>query len=265
MRDFAEIELHKTYLLPFYDKYLNGQTHTAHDDRPEIQYAVKNTGTLRTCSAWPPPSEPMTLHLQAGPTGSVTSLNDGGLGPEPGTGSSSYSYPHAAWVLGVVALGPQGPDPARGVLTFTSAALERDVEIAGNAKLTVHVSSTRDDFDLITKLSEQFPQSPDERAKGIQPRYTIVTKGALRASHDERHETAKPIVPGQVYRKEIVMQPIAYRFTKGNRIRVEIVNGDSPVTDALFFHIYRPDKIGTDTIYHSTEHRSQLVLPVAAD
>jgi predicted acyl esterase len=61
------------------------------------------------------------------------------------------------------------------------------------------------------------------------------------------------------------MQPIAYRFMKGNRIRVEIVNGDSPVTDALFFHIYRPDKIGTDTIYHSRELPSQLILPVAAD
>ena len=49
-----------------------------------------------------------------------------------GSGSTSYSYPHPSWALGVVALGPQGPDPARGVLTFTSAPLSQDTEIAGN-------------------------------------------------------------------------------------------------------------------------------------
>jgi uncharacterized protein len=266
MRDFAEIALHETYLLPFYDKYLKGVSHTAFDDRPEIQYAVKNTGTMRTCTSWPPPSEPLTYYLQAGPSGSVASLNDGALGAAPASsGSSGYAYPHPSWVMGVVALGPQGPDPARGVLTFTSPPLERDVEIAGNAKLVVYASSTRDDFDLIVKLSEQFPQPPEDRAKGIQPRYTIVTKGALRASHDARHEKAAPLVPGNVYKREIELQPIAYRFLKGNRIRVEIVNADSPVTDALFFHIYRPDKIGADTIYHDAERPSQLILPVAGD
>lgn len=208
----------------------------------------------------------MTYYLQAGPSGSVASLNDGALGTAPASsGSSGYTYPHPSWVMGVVALGPQGPDPARGVLTFTSAPLERDVEIAGNATLLVYASSTREDIDLIVKLSEQFPQSPEERAKGIQPRYTIVTKGALRASHDRRHETTRPLVPGNVYKIEIELQPIAYRFLKGNRIRVEIVNGDSPVTDALFFYIYRPDKIGTDTIYHDTERPSHVILPVVGD
>jgi len=43
---------------------------------------------------------------------------------------------------------------------------------------------------------------------------------------------------------------------------VEICNGDSPVTDSLFFHFYRPDKIGTDTIYHDAEHPSELILPL---
>jgi predicted acyl esterase len=266
MRDFGGVELHEKYLLPFYDTYLKGESHTAYDDRPDIEYAVKNTGELRTSVAWPPPSEPLSYYLQPGPTGSVGSLNDGALGTAPPAngGSSSYSYPHPSWVLGVVALGPQGPDPVRGVLTFTSEPLERDVEIAGNARVIVHASSTRDDFDLIVKLSEQFAQGAEERSKGVQPRYTIVTKGALRASHDERHESATPLVPDQVYRREFELQPIAYRFMKGNRIRLEIVNGDSPVTDALFFHIYRPDKIGTDTIYHDAAYPSQLILPVAA-
>jgi len=76
------------------------------------------------------------------------------------------------------------------------------------------------------------------------------------------HEKMTPLTPGKAYKIEIPLQPIAYRFRKGSRIRLEIANGDSPVTDNLFFHFYRPDKIGTDTIYHDAEHPSELVLPV---
>jgi uncharacterized protein len=266
MRDFADVEFHRTYLLPFYDKYLKGVPSTAYDQRPNVEFAVKNTGVRRAFETWPPPGiVPTTLYLGAGPTGSVTSLNDGALRPQPSgsaEGSTSYSYPHPSWVLGVVALGPHGPDPARAVLTFTSCALDADLEIAGNAALVLHAATTRDDMDVIVKLSEQFAQSDDERGRGMQPRYTIVTKGWLRASHAASHAHPVKLVPGAVARIEIELQPIAYRFGKGNRIRLEICNGDSPVTDALFFHIYRPDKIGTDTIYHDAARPSQLILPV---
>ena len=54
----------------------------------------------------------------------------------------------------------------------------------------------------------------------------------------------------------------ACRFKKGNRIRLEIVNGDSPITDVLWTHYYQPDKIGQDTLWHSSKYPSALVLPV---
>jgi predicted acyl esterase len=183
--------------------------------------------------------------------------------------------PQPSWVLGVVAVGPQGPDPARAVLTFTTKPLAADMGIEGNGKLTLYVSSTRNDMDFIVKVSEQFAQPEEERAHGIQPRYAIVTKGWLRASHQEidpkrstgeipfyTHEKVTPLTPGKIYKIEIPLQPIAYRFRKGNRIRLEIANDDSPVTDNLFFHFYRSDKIGADTICHNAEHPSKLVLPV---
>ena len=179
------------------------------------------------------------------------------LPPDKSGGSTSYSYPHPSWVLGVVPIGPTGPDPARGVLTFTTQPLENDIEIAGTGKLILYAASTRSDTDFIVKISEQFEQSQEERARGIQPRYFIVTKGWLRASTCERdpkhsteeipyytHERVTPLNPGSIYKFEIPLQPIAYLFHKGSRIRVEICNGDSPVTDSLFFHFYRPDKIG---------------------
>lgn len=276
--DFADVEFHKKYLLPFYGMCLKGEK-TSYASRPPVEYTLRNSATVRSFETWPPPGvRPTSFYLGQGPSGSVASLNDGGLGAAPpaaGGGSVSYSYPNPKWVLGVVPMGPQGPDPARGVLTFTSEPLPADLEIAGNAKAVIYASSTRNDMDLIVKLSEQFPQAPEERSKGIQPRYTIVTKGWLRASHMERdparsteeqpyytHAKSTPLVPGKVYMVEVPLQPIAHIFKQGSRIRVEICCGDSPVTDGLFFHVYRPDKIGTDTIFHDAERPSHVVLPV---
>jgi len=258
--------------------YLKGLK-TSYDERPAVEYEVRNTRKVRSFETWPPSNtKPAHFYLAKGPTGTVTSLNDGALGttaPNTSSGSTSYAYPHPSWVLGVVPIGPAGPDPVRGVLTFTTQPLENDLEIAGNAKLILYASSTRNDTDFIVKISEQFEQSPEERARGIQPRSFILTKGWLRASHMERdlkhsnegvpyytHERLTLLNPGNIYKFEIPLQPIAYLFRKGNRIRVEICNGDSPVTDSLFFHFYRPDKIGADTIFHNADHPSELVLPV---
>ena len=277
-QEFSSIEFHKKNLLPFYDKHLKGLK-TAFDQRPNVEYTVHNTGQVRSFETWPPPgTEPRRFYLAPGPSGSVSSLNDGGLAGEPvaSGGSTSYAYPQTIWSLGVVAVGPQGPDPARGVLTFTSQPLGADLEIAGSGRLILHASSTRPDMDFIVKLSEQFPQSEQERSSGTNPRYRIVTKGYLRASHsldrDERlsvadllyyrHDRERPLQPGQLCEMEIPLLPMAYRFRKGNRIRVEVANGDSAVTDLLFTHIYRPDKHGTDTIYHDAGRPSRLVLPV---
>jgi uncharacterized protein len=263
--DFAKVDFHEKLLLPFYDRYLKDEP-SSHDTRPDIQYTVRNTGAVKSCDAWPPPAAtPTNFYLSKIPSESVTSLNDGGLSAAPSPsdgGQSSYSYPHPSWALGVVALGPQGPDPVRGVLTFTTQPLSRDVEIAGDAKLVLYASSTRPDLDFCIKLSEQFAQDPKARAQGLQPNSFIVTKGWLRASHNAAHTAATPLTPGKVYKVEIALQPIAYRFRQGNRIRVEVVNGDSPVTDALFFHVYRPDKLGSDSVYHDAQHPSHLVLPV---
>jgi predicted acyl esterase len=153
--------------------------------------------------------------------------------------------------------------------------IERDLEIAGPIKLMLHASSTRTDTDFFVKLAEQMPQSTEDRTRGLNPPSQPVSKGWLRASHralDPKHSDGhepyhshvkpEPIVPGQAYKLEIGIEPMAYQFKKGSRIRVEIANGDSSVTDMIWTHLYQPDKIGEDTIHHSARLPSVLVLPV---
>ncbi len=86
--------------------------------------------------------------------------------PDKSGGSTTYSYPQPSWVMGVVPIGPAGPDPARGVLTFTTQPLENDMEIAGTAKLILYAASTRNDTDFIVKISEQFGQNARRNARG---------------------------------------------------------------------------------------------------
>jgi len=56
---------------------------------------------------------------------------------------------------------------------------------------------------------------------------------------------------------------MAYLIDAGHRLRLEIVNGDSPVTEQLWGHYYQPSKIGRDTIHHDAMHPSELILPIS--
>ena len=76
------------------------------------------------------------------------------------------------------------------------------------------------------------------------------------------HQNPQPLAPNEIYPFEISLEPMAYRFKASHRIRLEIVNGDSPISEALWSHYYRPDKIGADTSHHSAQYPSQLLLPV---
>jgi uncharacterized protein len=278
--EFNSVELHRKVMLPFYDRYLKGLK-TEYEARAPVEYFVRGANLFRTADTWPPAGvKYQPFFLSAEKSGSVTSLNDGLLTPRNSTGpeSTTYAYPNPGWVSGVVGFGPSGPpnfDPARRVLTFTTAELEKDLEIAGPIKLVLYASSTQRDTDFFVKLSEQYPQPAEERGRGLNPASQVVTKGWLRASHralDEArstemepyhtHTDPQPLKPGEVARFDISVEPNAFRFKKGNRIRLELANGDSPVTDVLWTHYYQPNKIGQDTLWHNARYPSQLVLPV---
>ena len=281
--EYASEAFHRDIMLPFYDHYLKG-LQTAWCDRPTVEYAVRGSTEVRTDDQWPPAAtSEKILYLTADPSSSVCSLNDGSLSDVPPKGeiTTDFAYPNPGWAVGVVGFAPGGPasglDPARRVLTFTSAALDSDVEIAGAIRATIFASSSACDTDFFLKLSDQAPSTASELERGINPAFEVVSRGWLRASHraiDPLHSTSQiprhlhdreePLVPGTVYSFEISLEPQAYLFRAGHRIRLEIVNGDSPATEQLWPHFYRPDRIGIDTIHHDAARPSCVVLPVLA-
>jgi predicted acyl esterase len=276
---FDQIEFHEKECLPFYEHHLKGVDNGVMEEAP-VRIFVRNTGEFREEPEWPLKRAKYTpWYLRKGPSGSVTSLNDGSLSreaPAKDEAATRYSYPDWEWRNGVVAFVDGKPDPIRRVLTFTSAPLDADIEVTGPIVLKLFASSDQIDTQFIVKVAEQHPQDEAARAKGEQPGSTNVSKGWLKASHREKdearsteirpfytHANPQPIEPGKVYQFDIEVLPISYVFRKGHRIRLEIVNGDSPLTDAVFNHPYHPTQTGTDTIHHDAVHASCIVLPVA--
>jgi putative CocE/NonD family hydrolase len=277
--DYSSIGFHETYLRPFYDWCLKGEQ-TSYVNAPAVRYALTGTDKILSADSWPPAGTNYeTLFLNNGPTGSVVSLNDGALNaaaPDASSAPTVFTYPNAGWTNGVVGRGPDGrPDPARRVLTFTTAPLDADTQVVGPIELILYASSSNADTDFFVKLSDQSPNTDADQKAGLNPRYSIVTKGWLRASHralDPKwslphapwYTDAKeqPLHSGQVYKFDIAVMPTAHLFKKGSRIRLELANGDSATTDAPFTHRYSPRKLGADTIYHDAQHPSELLLPL---
>jgi hypothetical protein len=277
-RLFDQIDFHEKELLPFYDLHLKGKNNGFMASEP-IRLFVRGANVWRAEEEWPPCARTVEFYLRKGPSGSVTSLNDGGLssdGPAEDEAPTSYTYPDWEWVNGVAVIGPDGRvDPVRRVLTFVTAPLEADLDVTGPIALKLFASSTAIDTQFIVKLTDQHPQDVAARGRGEQPAYTPVSKGWLKASHREKdparstpqrpfytHTNPQPLTPGEICEFDIEVLPIAYVFKQGHRIRLELANGDSPATDGVFSHPYHPSLIGTDTIHHDQVHASRLILPV---
>ena len=276
---FEQIDYHAEALLPFYNRFLKDERNGVMDE-PPVRLFIRGANAYRDEAEWPlKRAEYKSLFLSDRKSESVTSLNDGSLVWETPSAANPtvFNYPDPKWKLGTVTFGPRGPDPIARVLTFTTAPLEEDLEITGPAILEFYLSSTAIDTDVFVKIADQLPQSDDDRKKGLQPEAVQISKGWLRASHrekDERlstplrpfysHRNPKALQPGEIVKLEIEILPFSNLFKKGHRLRLEIANGDSSLTDSLFTHQYSWFKVGSDSIYHDALRASRLVLPVVA-
>lgn len=272
-------EFHEKHILPFYDHYLKGEDNGWQSLKP-VNIFVRGDEQFREENEWPlQQARTSSYYLHAGPSGSVNSLNDGGLSPdspdEP-KGDVTYSYPDPHWENGVMSYGEYGPDHVAHILTFTSAPLERDLEVTGPIILELFASSDQPDTDFVVKVSEQLPESVTTEGDRPPP-FKVVSKGWLKASHrvkdNERstkwrpfyaHRDPQPLTIGEIYKFEIEILPCAYVFKAQSRVRLEIANGDSPLTESPRFHHYHPAKHGSDTIYFNVNYPSRLLLPVVS-
>jgi len=69
----------------------------------------------------------------------------------------------------------------------------------------------------------------------------------------------KPIEPGRPYELRIELLPMSVLVRAGERLRLEISNWESAITEAPMTHLYG-ENVGTDTYYHNAAQPSRLRL-----
>lgn len=266
---FADAGFHRSELLPWYDHHLKGVQNGVME-RPAVRFFVQGEGVVRDAANWPPPdATPSTFYLSGAKSGHVNSLNDGSLTAEASTlisGETSWSYPDPKWMAGVTTFDTNGiPDHCARVNTFTTAPFDREREFTGHGVLVLHASSDQKDMDIMVKLS--LLSEDDEK-----PHVIKVSQGWLRASHRAEdpqltsemrpffaHDRIEPVEPGTVYTLRIELLPMSFLVRSGERMRLEISNWESAITEAPMTHWYG-QKVGTDTYHHNSRFPSCLRL-----
>ncbi len=159
---------------------------------------------------------------------------------------------------------PYLPLKARSdVVVFQTPPLGEAVEVVGPIRVTLHVSSTAPDTDFTVKLLDVHPPSED-----FPTGFDLnLTDGIIRARYRESPERPGLMTPGEVYEITFDLFPTANRFKAGHRIRVDVSSSNFPRFDvnpntgeAIGEH--RRTVKADNTIHHSSEHASHVVLPL---
>ncbi len=149
------------------------------------------------------------------------------------------------------------------VLSFRSAPLEQDVEIAGVIRASLFVSSDCLDTDITIKLIDEYPPSADY-PQGFAMN---LSDGILRLRYRESWERPKMLVPGQVAQIEVEAFATANRFVRGHRIRLDVSSSNyphfdlNPNTDAPPGQ-WREHRVARNHVHMDAAHPSHLLLPV---
>lgn len=209
-------------------------------------------GETRWLSSWPPgDTRPLELYLDS----------DGALARDrPGTTDQTQ-----------FTFDPHDPTPTYGgpllfnggyvddsalarradVLSFTTAPLDRDVEVVGRPRVELRHGSDNPHVDLFVRLCEVSD-------KGVSRNLCQV----YRRLDPERHQSGKPVTI------ELDTSECAHRFRKGTSIRLIVAGGNFP---HYSYNLGSGERQGTGTTLRPATHTihtgggsgSKLVLPVS--
>jgi len=143
------------------------------------------------------------------------------------------------------------------VLVYTTPPLEQSVEVTGPVKLILWASSSAVDTDWTAKLVDV---SPCGYARNL-------TDGILRARYRDSMREGTPITPGDVIAYEVDLWSTSNAFLPGHSIRLEVSSSNFPRFDRNPNTGELPGRSvamvsALQTVFHSSEHPSRLVLPV---
>ena len=257
--------------LRFFDEVLKGEASGVFDSPGRV--FVLGEG-WRDVEAWPPPTsreEPWYLH-SGGRANSV--YGDGTLSREPPADEAAdvflYDPGMPATSLGghscctetVAPMGPADQEPyeaSKMVLVYTSAPLERELVLLGDAAVELHAATSAADTDFTARLCTV-------DAAGVS---TNLKEGIVRARFRDSLAAPSLPVPCEVYRYRIELGPVGIRIPAGHRLRLDVSSADFPQWDRnlntggpLYAEPALAAVVATQTVFHDALRASRLLLPV---
>jgi putative CocE/NonD family hydrolase len=149
------------------------------------------------------------------------------------------------------------------VLTFQTLPLEQNVEVTGRLVVNLWASSSALDTDFTVKLVDVYPPNTDF-PDGVE---LNIADSIVRARYRDSLEKPQLMVPDRICRFQIELNPTSLIFAKGHRMRVDISSSNFPRFDinpnsGEPLNQNRRTVIAINTIYHDSEHPSEIQLPI---
>ncbi len=221
-----------------------------------VRIHVMGVNEWREMESWPPATQDRSLTLQG------EGRNGGRLssGEAQADTYDTYVYDpaHPTPSVGGPLMSPGGgPQDNRklearpDVLTFTTDALARDVEVMGPGNLVLYVRSDLENTDFFGRLCDVYP---DGRSINVCDGFSRILPGS-----------GLPQPDGSI-RIEIDLWPTAYQFRSGHAIRLQVSSGAHPRWNRNLgsgepLASGSRMKIAHQCLYHDREHPSALFLP----
>jgi hypothetical protein len=254
--DFTEPQLR------FFEYWLKG-IDDGYTTQAPVRIFVMGENRWRDEREWPP-ARARDDHWFLGPGGVLARERAAPSGPP-----SFFMYDPRRPVP-MPPLSPTGSRDWRGtsgrddVLTFTSAALDRDMEVTGQILARLWIESTAPDTDVTARMLDV---APDGRATAVTNAYGVL-RARYRSTEDPR--APSPLPRGEPVELTISLGYTSYVLRGGHRVRLLVMGSllqglETHLNTWEPFRSWAQAKAATQTVHHDATRPSHIILPVVPE
>jgi hypothetical protein len=259
-------------IMAWFDLWLKDSPNDFKTKTPRVQYYTMGSNKWQASEEWPPKNTKMTSYYLSG-RGNANTLNgDGVLSTElPNkTISDSFTYdpmnPVMSYGGNVCCTGnaiqggafdQQDMEKREDILVYTTAPLEKGIEVSGFIETKLFVSSDVKDTDFTIKLIDVYP---DGRAYNLDE---TIQRVRYREGYDKEVFMEK----GKVYEVDLTPMSTSNYFKEGHSIRIEISSSNFPrfarnLNTGGANYNEKDGVIAHNKIHHSKKQASEIRLPI---
>jgi len=256
----------------WFDFWLKDEPNGITEELPRVRYYTMGSNEWQTADQWPPKQAEMTTWYLNSSGNANSRLGDGVLAEDPPVNDMPDTFIYD----------PMEPVPSYGgnvcctgnavqggafdqsemelredILVYTSQPLDQGIEVSGFIESTLYLSSDVKDTDVTIKLIDVYP---DGTAYNLDE--TI-----QRVRYREGYDKEVFMKEGNIYEVNLTPMSTSNYFKEGHRIRIEISSSNFPRFDRNLNtggnnYDETEGVTATNSIHHSSEHSSRIVLPV---